>query len=87
VQRGVSLDLDDLIRACVIQLIMCQRCVSFEIVNTRFNIDFESYFEFELMQLSLFEEDGLLRINKNQLVITTNGSFFLRNISMVFEHS
>jgi oxygen-independent coproporphyrinogen-3 oxidase len=66
---------------------MCQGCVSFESINSRFDIDFESYFEFEMMQLSLFEEDGLLFVDKNQIVVTTNGRFFLRNISMVFEHS
>ena len=85
VQRGVTMKQDDLIRACVIQLIQCQGSVSFEAINTRFSIDFENYFEFELMQISLFEEDGLLHIDKNQIVVTTNGRFFLRNISMVFE--
>lgn len=87
VQKGVSMNQDGLVRACIIQLILCQRCVSFRAINSRFDIDFESYFEFELMQLSFFEDDGLLCIDDSKLVVSTHGRFFLRNISMVFERS
>ena len=84
-QRGVSLNQDDLIRAYIIQRIMCQHHVSFEDIDTRFGINCKRYFANELSQLSEFVEDSLLELADNEIVISQRGRFFLRNIAMIFD--
>ncbi|MGB0847715.1 MAG: oxygen-independent coproporphyrinogen III oxidase [Thiolinea sp.] len=85
VNRGISLNQDDLIRAHIIQRIMCQHQVNYEAINSRFNIDCQSYFANELQQLNTFANDGLIELGGNQFTITANGRFFLRNIAMIFD--
>lgn len=86
IQRGVSLNDDDLIRAQVIQYIMCQNTVPFHSLETVYGIDFLSYFKDELQALKRFEKDGLIEYGNNEFSITPAGRFFLRNIAMVFDY-
>ena len=84
-QRGVRLNEDNLIRAQVIQYIMCQITVPFHSVEAVYGINFLSYFKDELQALKSFEQDGLIQYGNNEFSITPAGRFFLRNIAMVFD--
>jgi len=86
IQRGVSLSDDDLIRAQVIQYIMCQNTVPFHALEQAYGIDFLTYFKTELEALHHFEQDGLIEYADSALMITPAGRFFLRNIAMVFDY-
>lgn len=85
VQRGISLSEDDVIRAQVIQYIMCQNSVPFRPLEAAYTIDFLSYFKDELQALKSFEQDGLITFQNDAFTITPSGRFFLRNIAMVFD--
>ena len=50
-----------------------------------FDIEFNSYFNLELVALQLFAEDGLVVIENNSLQITPSGRMLLRNIGMQFD--
>ena len=86
IQRGTSLNQDDLIRAQVIQYIMCQNTVPFHSIESAYGINFLSYFKDELQALKSFEQDGLIEYGNNEFSITPAGRFFLRNIAMVFDY-
>ncbi|PID45532.1 MAG: oxygen-independent coproporphyrinogen III oxidase [Proteobacteria bacterium] len=85
IQRGISLSDDDLIRAQVIQYIMCQNTVPFHSIEAAYGIDFLDYFRDELQELRSFEQDGLVQYGNDEFTITPTGRFFLRNIAMVFD--
>jgi len=86
IKRGISLTQDDLIRADVIQQIMCRHSVDYKMLDNYYQIDSKSYFSEELEKLKVLEQDGLLELNSEDLLITSSGRFFLRNIAMVFDH-
>ncbi|MFZ1386503.1 MAG: oxygen-independent coproporphyrinogen III oxidase [Thiolinea sp.] len=87
VTRGLSLTEDDRIRRYVIQQLTCQFAVDFSAATHELNIDFPSYFESELKQLSTLQADGLVELRPDKLVITASGRFLVRNICMVFDMS
>lgn len=85
IQRGVSLSKDDMIRARVIQQIMCQQTVDYAPIESEFGIDFAEYFHDELYKLSHFEKDGLIHQEAERFSISNAGRYFLRNIAMTFD--
>jgi len=86
IKRGISLTEDDLIRAQVIQYIMCQNTVPYHSIESAYGINFLSYFKNELQALKGFEKDGLIEYGNDEFSITPAGRFFLRNITMVFDY-
>jgi len=85
VQRGVKLTGDDILRRDVIQRIMCQDGIAFDVVNDAFGIDFARYFAAELLELSSFANDGLVVMRPGRIDVTPTGKLLLRNIAMVFD--
>ncbi len=85
VSKGVVIDDDDLIRKEIIKTLMCQFRLEFEDVNTRFGINFSSYFADELSQLFDMERDGLIDLGESCICVTDKGRFLIRNICMVFD--
>lgn len=85
VQRGISLDADDRVRAHIIQRIMCQQSINFDEISLRYGIDFHIYFESELEALQGFVQDGLVAIDTEGFAIAAQGRFFLRNVAMLFD--
>lgn len=83
--RGYSLDKDDLIRRDIINMILCNNKVDFEILNVHYGIDFKEYFLEECKDLQSFEEDNLLMLNDKGLLVTSAGRDFLRQICKVFD--
>lgn len=85
VVRGMRLSRDDLIRRSVIMALMCQGDIYFDTIEETYLIDFASYFEKELLELTSLEDCGLVRIHRRSLEVTEQGWFFVRAVAMVFD--
>jgi len=85
IQRGIKLDLDDLIRRDVIQQIMCQNSIDLVGISERFHIDFNRHFVAEVAQLELLARDGLIELDNEWVAVTPQGRLLVRNIASVFD--
>lgn len=89
IERGVTLDQDDIIRRTVIMELMCQFQISPDDVEENnhlgFDLDFESYFASEKFQLRRLEADGLIRLSSNHVEVTPAGRLLIRNIASAFD--
>ncbi|WP_293931030.1 oxygen-independent coproporphyrinogen III oxidase [Iodobacter sp.] len=85
VERGLSVTHDDLLRAAVIQSLMCQFELSFQPLELSYFIDFKSYFAEELMLLLPYQEDGLIAVLDDSIVVSPRGRFLIRSIAMIFD--
>ena len=83
--RGIELDDDDVLRAEVIQRLMCDGRLDMASVEARHRIDFADYLSAELERLRTAADDGLIDITPESLVVTPRGRFLLRNIAMCFD--
>ncbi len=85
VWRGLTLDTDDLLRADVIQRMMCQGRIDIAAIESRHGIDFAAYFAEPLRELQALAEDGLLEISPAAIQATARGQLLLRLIAMCFD--
>ena len=88
IERGYALDRDDEIRRHVITTLMCNGYLDVGDVERRFGIVFAEYFEQELAELTGAgspQADGLVQVTSEALEVTSLGSFFVRNVCMVFD--
>lgn len=85
VARGLSLSRDDLVRRAVIMAVMCQGRVDFESIELAHLIDFRHYFAFELEQLKMLADQGLLEFETDGICVTSLGWYVVRAIAMVFD--
>lgn len=83
--KKLSLNMDDLIRKDAIMKIMCRSRLSYQELEEQWNIRFTDYFAESLDKLRPLEEDGLVEIQKRNIIITKTGRLFLRNIAMCFD--
>jgi oxygen-independent coproporphyrinogen-3 oxidase len=83
--KGLLVDDDDLIRAAVIQDLMCYDSLSFDDFSKRHGIDFRDYFKAEIEKLDVLEKDGLINVSDAGIEITPSGRLLLRNIAMTFD--
>jgi len=83
--RGIELNRDDLIRREVITELICNFRLDKGQIETKFGIDFDTYFESELEELKPMEEDGLLTLSSEGIRVTPLGRLLIRNICMVFD--
>lgn len=83
--RGLALCADDIVRADVIQSLMCAGAVDFEEIESRHGVHFDSYFAEALARCELLAADGLVSIAGRQLRATRRGRFLLRIIAMCFD--
>jgi oxygen-independent coproporphyrinogen III oxidase len=83
--RGYTLDPDLVIRREVINTIINYSSLDFEVIEKKFDINFNNYFENELGALKELIEDGLLELSENNLKASPIGKFFVRHICMVFD--
>ena len=84
--RGMRLSEDDVLRADLIQQLMCQGEIPMEALERRHAIDFKSYFADALARLQPLLEDGLVRFEPGRIVATNQGRLLLRNIAMCFDN-
>jgi oxygen-independent coproporphyrinogen-3 oxidase len=85
VWRGMRMDEDDLIRADVIQSLMCHGRLDFAAIGRRHMIDFGSYFADALTRLAPLQADGLVQVDACGLQVTARGRLLLRIIAMCFD--
>ncbi len=88
IERGYTLDADDLVRRHVITELMCNGRVDMRDVERRFAVRFDDYFADELRELrgpGSPEADGLVLIHGGALEVTPVGRVFVRNICMIFD--
>lgn len=89
IERGVTLDQDDIIRRTVIMELMCQFQLSPDDIEEKyhlgFDLDFETYFAQEKFQLRRLEADGLIKLFPNHIEVTPAGRLLIRNIASVFD--
>jgi oxygen-independent coproporphyrinogen-3 oxidase len=83
--KGLLIDDDDLLRAAVIQDLMCYDSLSFDDFGARHNIDFRAYFASEIEKLDVLEKDDLIVLSDTGIEITPRGRLLLRNIAMTFD--
>jgi len=85
IARGLLLDEDDVIRAQVIQQLMCRGLIDRAQIETRFTIDFDLYFAESLARLLPLAAEGLVTFDGSRIVATSRGRLMLRIIAMCFD--
>jgi oxygen-independent coproporphyrinogen-3 oxidase len=83
--RGLELSSDDVIRADVIQQLMCLGEIDIGAVERRHTIDFLSYFGEALQRLRPLIVDGLVNVVGNFIFVTPRGRLLLRAVAMCFD--
>jgi len=83
--RGIELEADDVLRREVINQLMCNNYLDIEQLENKWRIDFNTYFKSSLNNLQEMADDGLLKISKTKLTITTTGRLLTRSICMQFD--
>ncbi|MBP6626110.1 MAG: oxygen-independent coproporphyrinogen III oxidase [Arenimonas sp.] len=83
--RGLALDADDVLRADLIQQLMCHGKVDFATLEQRHDIVFESYFHDDLLRLQPLQADGLVERGPQGLAVTSRGRLLLRIIAACFD--
>jgi oxygen-independent coproporphyrinogen III oxidase len=83
--RGLAASRDDIVRADVIQRIMCQGVVDIRAVEGRHAIDFEDYFAGALARLAPLAADGLVTLAPDTITATDRGQLLLRHLAMCFD--
>ncbi|HZX76957.1 oxygen-independent coproporphyrinogen III oxidase [Lysobacter sp.] len=85
VWRGMHLDNDDVIRADVIQQLMCLGEIDIPQTERRHVLDFAEYFAHSLQQLRLLEGDGLVELSSSVIQATPRGRLLLRVLAACFD--
>jgi oxygen-independent coproporphyrinogen-3 oxidase len=85
VARGCVLSPEDKLRRYIIMSLICELRLDIGDCNRRFGVDFSSLFNMELQALQGMEEDGLLRVDTDEIRISPRGRPFVRSICMVFD--
>ena len=85
IKKGHALSSDDLLRAEIIQKIMCDGNVNLQEISSHYGVIWEQYFYTEIDRLRTFERDGLIEATPHGFCVTENGRYFLRPIAMVFD--
>ncbi len=83
--KGLLVDDDDLVRAAVIQDLMCYDSLSFDAFGKKHGIDFREYFAREIDKLNVLQDDELIELSDAGIEITPKGRLLLRNIAMTFD--
>jgi oxygen-independent coproporphyrinogen-3 oxidase len=85
VKKGVAVDDDDLLRAEVIQALMCYDRLDFDAFDASHGIQFRDYFKSEIGRLQPLAKDELIEVDADGVTITAKGRLLLRCIAMVFD--
>lgn len=85
VWRGRHLDFDDVLRADIIQQLMCMGQVDIGSIERRHDIDFAAYFGDALARLRPLVEDDLAIVTAHGITATSRGRLLLRIIAMCFD--
>jgi oxygen-independent coproporphyrinogen-3 oxidase len=84
-RKGLAIDDDDVLRADIIQDLMCYDELEFAKFESRYGIRFCEYFADECMRLEALATDGLIEMNDGGIAVTASGRLLMRNIAMQFD--
>ncbi|MFT6408444.1 MAG: oxygen-independent coproporphyrinogen-3 oxidase [Arenicella sp.] len=90
IAKGIELSNDDRIRADVIQQVMCRDYVDLsatigQLTEINSVITLFQYLQHELVELEVFEQDGLVLVDGQGFEITETGRYFRRPIASIFD--
>jgi oxygen-independent coproporphyrinogen-3 oxidase len=85
IKKGLAVDDDDLLRAEVIQALMCYDALDYDAFGAQHDVDFRQYFAAEVKRLEPLAEDDLIDLDEAGIRITPKGRLLLRNIAMMFD--
>jgi oxygen-independent coproporphyrinogen-3 oxidase len=85
VWRGMTLSADDVLRADIIQRLMCQGEIDIGAIEHRYDIEFDTYFADALRELDPLIDDGLATFDGEFIKATSRGRLLLRIIAMCFD--
>ena len=85
VWRGLQLTPDDVLRAEVIQSLMCNGAIDLRGIEERHDIDFHGYFADALAQLTQLQREGLVELRPQRIEVTSRGRLLMRIIAMCFD--
>ena len=83
--RGIELEADDVLRRDVINQLMCNNSLDIARLEKKWKVDFKTYFKSSLENIQQMTDDGLLKLSKTELTITTSGRMLARSICMQFD--
>ncbi len=84
-ERGVSLNDDDILRGEVIRELMCNLYVDKTMINEKYNINFDEYFAEDLPLLDTFIADGLVENTEKSIKVAQKARLLIRIICMSFD--
>jgi len=84
--RGYQSQPDDLLRRDIIQQLTCHFRLDTRALAKNWNIDFRQQFADELTRLEAMAQDGLVRLDADEIVVLPAGRLLVRNICMIFDH-
>jgi oxygen-independent coproporphyrinogen-3 oxidase len=85
VRRGIAVDDDDVIRANVIQALMCYDRLDFADFEKQYGVSISHYFADEIARLTPLIKDKLVRLSDDGINVTPRGRMLMRNIAMIFD--
>jgi oxygen-independent coproporphyrinogen-3 oxidase len=83
--RGYKSLPDDLLRRDIIQQLTCHFRLDTRALAKTWDIDFKRQFADELTRLAEMAQDGLLRLDADEIVVLPAGRLLVRNICMIFD--
>lgn len=85
VWKGFNLIFDDLIRRDVIKQLICHFYLDKTMIEQKYNIQFDEYFNEDLKLLKPLQQDGLVTIKTSNIEVQPKGHLLIRNICMCFD--
>lgn len=85
VWRGMKMEADDVLRADVIQQLMCHGRIDMAQIEQRHLVRFHEHFADALVKLLPLQADGLVEIGPSEIRATVRGRMLLRIIAMAFD--
>jgi len=83
--RGLELEPDDILRKEVINQLMCYFRLDITRLESKWGIEFTSYFADAYEHLNVMQQDGLLVLDKSVLEVLPAGRLLVRSICMEFD--
>ncbi|CAD5952553.1 Oxygen-independent coproporphyrinogen III oxidase [Planktothrix tepida] len=85
VSKGFKLSRDDVLRRDVIMQIMSNFYLDKSQIESKYHLDFDTYFAEELIEMRPLIADGLVQSNYDSIVVTNLGRLLVRNIAFLFD--
>ncbi len=85
VSKGFKLSRDDILRRDIIMQIMSNFYLDKSVIESKYHLDFDTYFAEELIEMRPLIADGLVQSNYDSIVVTNLGRLLVRNVAFLFD--